>query len=69
MKVYEAVARAISDATDSPIFGFMGDGNMDLIVEFAERHSRTLVHERHEQNAVAMADGYARFSGRPGSVL
>ncbi|MBZ9845938.1 MULTISPECIES: thiamine pyrophosphate-binding protein [unclassified Mesorhizobium] len=66
MKVYEAVARAISDATDSPIFGLMGDGNMDLMVEFAERHRRTLVHARHEQNAVAMADGYARFSGRPG---
>jgi len=65
-KVYEAVAQAVSAAADGPLFGLMGDGNMDLMVEFAERRGRRLVHVRHEQKAVAMADGYARFSGRLG---
>jgi acetolactate synthase I/II/III large subunit len=65
-KVYEAVARAISDEMRGPVFGLLGDGNLELMVEFAERFGRPLVHARHEQNAVAMADGYARFSNHPG---
>src|SRR5204863_6324682 len=43
----------------------MGDGNQELIVACTDR-GRQVVEARHEQNAVAMADGYARFSGQIG---
>ncbi len=66
MKVYEAIARAVSDTVRGPVFGLMGDGNLDLLAEFADRCGRTVVHTRHEQHAVAMADGYSRFSGEVG---
>src|SRR5260221_1300290 len=62
MKVYEAIARTVSDTVKGPVFGLMGDGNLDLLAEFADKCGRTVIHTRHEQNAVAMADGYSRFS-------
>jgi acetolactate synthase-1/2/3 large subunit len=65
-KIYDAVTYAISATVEGPIFALMGDGNMELLVSFAERRGRQIVHARHEQNAVAMADGYARFSGGTG---
>jgi len=43
-------------------FTVMGDANQDLLVDLAERHGIRIVKCRHEQNAVAMADGYCRFS-------
>lgn len=63
--VYAALAEALYEVTNSPLFALMGDGNQELIVAFADR-GRQVVEARHEQNAVAMADGYARFSGQIG---
>jgi thiamine pyrophosphate-dependent acetolactate synthase large subunit-like protein len=65
-RVYQALAGAISDAGIDTVFCVLGDGNLDLMVELAERHDVRLVHARHEQGATAMADGYARRSGRLG---
>src|SRR5262249_4851119 len=40
--------------------------NQNLIVDLGEKHRVKFVHAHHEGSAVAMADGYARFSGKPG---
>jgi len=65
VKVHELVAEALTASGVSHVFTVMGDGNLDLLDAFARRGVR-LVHARHEQGAVAMADGYARASGTPG---
>ena len=65
MKVHALMAEALAASGVSHVFTVMGDGNLDLIDALARRGVR-LVHARHEQGAVAMADGYARASGRPG---
>jgi thiamine pyrophosphate-dependent acetolactate synthase large subunit-like protein len=65
-RVHQALAAALSDEGVERVFCVLGDGNLDLLVELAERHGVTLVHARHEQGAAAMADGYARRSGRLG---
>jgi acetolactate synthase-1/2/3 large subunit len=58
------VDAAIAEGMDR-LFSLMGDGNQDLIIE-AVRRGIPNVHVRHEQNAVAMADGYSRFSDKIG---
>jgi thiamine pyrophosphate-dependent acetolactate synthase large subunit-like protein len=65
-----SVAAALADACiaegcDS-LFGLMGDANMFWISLMAERPGVRVVHARHEDAAVAMADGYARSTGRVG---
>jgi acetolactate synthase I/II/III large subunit len=65
-QVFQAIARALSDEGVDTVFCVMGDGNLDLLAELADRCDVRLVHARHEQGAVAMADGYARRSGRLG---
>ncbi|MGI5422033.1 thiamine pyrophosphate-binding protein [Actinomadura luteofluorescens] len=59
------VAALVAEDTDV-VFALMGDGNVDLLARIAAGTGIKLVHACHEQGAVAMADGYARFSGRPG---
>ena len=66
MKVYEAMARAFLDEEVDAIFSLMGDGNMYWMAHLLELGSVTNVHARHENAAVAMADGYARTTGRVG---
>jgi acetolactate synthase I/II/III large subunit len=66
VKIREAVADAVAGEGASVLFALMGDANQDLIVDLGERHGLTIVHGRHEQGVAGMADGYARFSGRPG---
>ena len=66
MKVYQAIAQAIEEEGIDTLFAVMGDANQDLIVELCENHGVKLIHAKHEQSAVAMADGYTRFSGKIG---
>jgi acetolactate synthase I/II/III large subunit len=66
MKVYEALAEALVEEGMETLFAVSGYGNLDLVVELAERKRVRLVTARHEQGAVAMADGQARVTGRPG---
>jgi len=63
MKASEAVARALAAEGDAPVFSLMGDGTMNLIVQIAALGS-PIVTVRHEAAAVAMADGWARSTGR-----
>lgn len=65
-RVAEAVADAVIAEGTDVVFALMGDGNLDLLALLAASGRVQLVHAVHEQGAVAMADGYARFSGRPG---
>jgi thiamine pyrophosphate-dependent acetolactate synthase large subunit-like protein len=66
MKVLEAVTAATAAEGLDHLFAVMGDANQDLILELGEKHHLKFVHAHHEANAVGMADGYARFSGKPG---
>lgn len=66
MKGFQALARAVEASGSDTMFGLMGDGNMCLWHEL-ERGGRVSVFSaRHENSAVAMADGYARATGRTG---
>jgi acetolactate synthase I/II/III large subunit len=66
VKVLEALAAALAAEDVEHVFCLSGDGNLELLVELADAHGVELVHARHEQGAVAMADGYSRRSGRLG---
>lgn len=50
------------------IFGVMGNGNVDVIADAVQRAGMRYVAARHEAGAVAMADGYARATGRIGAA-
>ena len=66
MKVYEAVANAfVREGTDT-VFGLLGDGQLRWWPAMARRPGVKIVHARHEDAALAMAEGWARASGRVG---
>lgn len=65
------VAEGIADmlaAARVPVFGVPASETMGIVVAAAARGVPTY-HARHEQAAVGMADGYGRFSGRPGVAV
>ncbi|WP_032404249.1 thiamine pyrophosphate-binding protein [Rhodococcoides fascians] len=64
MKVHEQLAHALVSHGATRIFCVMGDGNLDLLNSLRNL-GVDVVHARHEQHAVSMADGYAR-TGRLG---
>jgi acetolactate synthase-1/2/3 large subunit len=66
VKGYEAIARAVQHYSDAPVFGVMGNANMLIFSTLAAEGDDRLVSARHEAAAVAMADGYARSSGKVG---
>jgi acetolactate synthase-1/2/3 large subunit len=66
MILYEALNDALVQEGTEIAFALMGDANQDLICDLGERKQIPIIHCRHEQNAVAMADGYSRFSGKIG---
>lgn len=66
MKLREALADALVAEGVEVLFALMGDANLELISDVAERCGVPVVFGRHEQGVVGMADGYARFSGKPG---
>ena len=66
MKAYRALAHAFAAEDVDTTFILMGDGNMYWATALAREHNVNLVHARHEHSAVAMADGYARKTGKVG---
>jgi len=62
MRVFQAIAGALKSEGVEIVFALMGDANQNLIVDLAERLRVRIVNFRHEQNAVAAADGFARFN-------
>lgn len=65
MAGYEMVADALATAGVECIFGVLGDDTGPLVLAATERGIR-YVFVRHENQAVAMADGYSRVTGRTG---
>src|ERR1700742_2312288 len=65
-RVVERLAQMLVDEGTEIVFGVTGDGNLELLSELTTKHGVQFVHARHEQGAVAMAEGYARSSGRIG---
>ena len=66
MKVYEAISEALIGLGVEEVFGLVGSGNYGLIDHMTRRCGGSFRAARHEEAAVAMADGYARVSGRLG---
>lgn len=67
VKGYERIADALAEAGVDCIFGVLGDDTGPLIVATSERGIR-YIFVRHENQAVSMADGYSRATGRIGVV-
>lgn len=65
-KMYEVLAQAFIEEGVEVVFGLMGDANMLWMTHMAQWDSVRLIHARHENAAVAMADGYAQASGNVG---
>jgi thiamine pyrophosphate-dependent acetolactate synthase large subunit-like protein len=64
--VHEVVAAAfVAEGVDTT-FALMGNGNMHWLYAMAKNHAVRNIHVRHEHCAVAMAEGYARATGRVG---
>ena len=68
-KVYEALAKAFAAEGATAIFGMMGDGNMHWRAALTAHPEVHVYEARHEGAALMMADGWARFSGRPGVCM
>jgi thiamine pyrophosphate-dependent acetolactate synthase large subunit-like protein len=68
VRVYEALARTLRESGTDVFFGLAGDDTVKLSSTLASLGSR-YVGARHECQAVAMADGYARASGKVGVVV
>jgi thiamine pyrophosphate-dependent acetolactate synthase large subunit-like protein len=66
MRVYEAVGETLRWFEVDTAFGLIGSGNFKLVNHMTESCSVTHHASRHEEAAVAMADGYARVSGKLG---
>lgn len=66
MPVYKALAGLFAQEGVDTIFALMGDANMYWAIALAEDHGVNVVHARHENSACAMADGYARATGKVG---
>lgn len=62
--LHRALARMLVHARCDTLFGLMGDGNLWLIDTFVREMSGTYVAATHEANAITMASGYARRTGR-----
>ncbi|MFT3797237.1 thiamine pyrophosphate-binding protein [Microbacterium sp.] len=68
MKTFQAVACALADGGVERLFGLMGDANMAYVVSYIQHGQGTYVAALDERSATAMADGYARRSGKVGVV-
>jgi acetolactate synthase I/II/III large subunit len=66
MRVYEAIGETLKKLEVRATFGLMGDGNLRFMTYLADTIGIPYYAARHEGGAVAMADGYARVTGRVG---
>ena len=68
MKVYEALAAVFRDSGIEVVFGLAGDDTVKLAAVLAASGVR-YYGSRHECQAVSMADGYSRASGKLGLTI
>ncbi|MBV8737055.1 MAG: thiamine pyrophosphate-binding protein [Alphaproteobacteria bacterium] len=65
-QVSDILAQAFAAEGVDTLFTLMGDANMYWSAAMADHQRARLIHARHEHCAVAMADAYARASGKVG---
>ena len=65
-QVSDVLAQAFAAEGVDTLFTLMGDANMYWSAAMADNQATRLIHARHEHCAVAMADGYARATGKVG---
>jgi|MDTC01.2.fsa_nt_gb thiamine pyrophosphate-dependent acetolactate synthase large subunit-like protein len=63
---HDAVAQALVDQGVDTMFAVLGDGNLFIGENLAREHGVHLVGATHEANAVCMAEGWAKATGRLG---
>ncbi|MBI4284464.1 MAG: thiamine pyrophosphate-binding protein [Chloroflexi bacterium] len=66
MYVYEAMADAIAQEGVGHVFAVLAEDNMELMIELQDKKDVKIISTRKESGAAAMADGYARVTGKPG---
>ena len=66
MKVYDAVANAFIKEGGTTVFGLLGDGQLRWWSSMVKHKGAKLIDVREEGQALAMADGWARASGKVG---
>lgn len=66
LSVTDMLVKAFVAEGTEMLFTLMGDANMYWSAAMAEQPGVRVIHARHEHAAVAMADGYARATGRVG---
>jgi thiamine pyrophosphate-dependent acetolactate synthase large subunit-like protein len=66
MRVHEVMARTLEHAGVEAVFAVMGDANMRWLADLSASGKVMTYYARSEAGAVAMADGWARATGRTG---
>ncbi len=65
----QCLIRALEDAGVETVFGYPGGHALDIYDALYDSSKLDHVLVRHEQGAVHAADGYARATGKPGTVI
>ena len=63
---YDVLTQAFAAEGVDTMFALLGDANMHWGAAMAQKQKVRIVHARHEHCACAMADGYARATGKVG---
>lgn len=66
IKVYQSLARGLSDNGIDTLFGLIGDANLFMVDEYTRQANVRFVPAVHEGGAVLMAHGYAQVTGKVG---
>ena len=66
LQVTDMLVKAFVAEGVQVLFTLMGDANMYWSAAMAKQPGVKVVHARHEHSACAMADGYARMTGKVG---
>jgi acetolactate synthase-1/2/3 large subunit len=66
MQGQDAIASALAGQNIDTMFGVLGDGNLFVAESMMRNHGLRYIGATHEANAVCMADGWARATGRLG---
>lgn len=69
MKAYTLINEYLQKQNVETVFTLMSEGSMNLVAEMREGDEYHIVNVRHEQGAVAMADGYSRGSDEIGVCI
>ena len=63
---HDAVAQALVDEGVDTVFGVLGDGNLFIGEALVRIHDVNYISATHEANAVSMAEGWSKATGRVG---